>query len=134
MKKKTKSAAEKEFDYKTITSVEKACEHLNFDINSIPDLSVLPGDLGLKFRAGILCAIFIMAINNRWIPDYTNSSQNKYFPWGLASSSGLGFRDSAYYHDGDSASTGVGSRLCTDTPEKALWALNCCKEYETWLL
>jgi hypothetical protein len=131
-KKSTKKTADKSFDYKTINSVEKACEKLNFDMNSIPDLSMLPGDLGLKFRAGILCAIFIMAINNGWVPDYSNSNQAKYFPWGIASSSGLGFRDSNYGFD--YTITGVGSRLCTDTAEKALWALECCKEYETWLL
>ena len=134
-KKSTKIEKAPVFDYKTITSVEEACKKLNFDINSIPDLSILPGDLGEKFRGGILCAIFIMAINNGWVPDYTNSNQAKYYPWVIASSpgSGFSFTNSDYCYDDTPAD--VGSRLCTDTSEKALWALECCKgHYEKWLL
>jgi len=133
MVKKSKTEKEPVFDFKTIKSVEDACRKLNFDINSIPDLSMLPGDLGEKFKQGILCAIFIMAINNGWVPDYSNRQQTKYYPWGIASSSGFGFSHASY--DCDDAITYVCSRLCTDTSEKALWAFECCKEhYEKWLL
>jgi hypothetical protein len=131
--KSSKTKKKAAFDYKTIGSVEDACKHLNFDINSIPDLSMLPGDLGEKFKAGILCAIFLMAINNGWTPDYKNSNQVKYYPWPWVSSSGFGFSGSDCSSVYSSAS--VGSRLCTDSSEKALWALEKCKEhYEKWLL
>ncbi len=133
VKRKTKIKKAPAFDYKTITSPEVACQKINFDINTIPDLSMLPGDLGIKFRSGILCAIFIFVINNGWVADYSNRNQAKYYPWPLASSSGFGFSNSYYYYG--STGTRVGSRLCTDTPEKALWALEKCKEhYEKWLL
>ena len=131
--KATKTKKAPVFDYKTITSVEAACKKLNFEIDSIPDLSMLPGDLGEKFKHGILCAIFILAINDKWVPDYSNEDQAKYYPWPLASSGVFGFAYSIYLYD--YSGTCVGSRLCTDSAEKALWALEKCKEhYEKWLL
>jgi hypothetical protein len=121
------------FDYRTITSVEEACKKLNFDITTIPDLSMLPADLGEKFKAGIFCSIFILAINDGWVPDYSDRSQPRYFPWPFTSSSGFGFSCSGYYYEYSGAD--VGSRLCTNSSEKALWALEKCKEhYEKWLL
>jgi hypothetical protein len=116
----TTKKATPDFDYKTITSVEVACKHLNFDINSIPDLSMLPGDLGEKFKQGILCAIFILAINNGWVPDYSDYDQRKYYPWPLVSSSGFGFSLSYYVYV--NAYSHVGSRLCFESQEKADYA------------
>ena len=131
--KNKKTAKSPDFDFRTIGNIEDACKHQNFDPATIPDLSSLPGDMGKKFRAGILLGIFFMAINNGWKPDYTDSNQAKYFPWPWVSSSGFVFSASRYGCDRSRA--GVGSRLCTDSSEKALWALEKCEDlFKEWLL
>lgn len=53
-----------------------------------------------------------------WIPDWDNTSQKKWFPF-FRLSSGFGFAYSDF--DCDGAGTAVGSRLCTNTSEKALY-------------
>ncbi len=113
--KKTKT----EFDYKTIKSFEDACKKENVDATALPDVSMIPEE----FREAILAVyklfIIFKAINNGWIADFTNRNQWKYFPWFQVSSSGSGFgySYSVYYYDLTNAV--VGSRLCTDTSEKA---------------
>lgn len=54
-------------------------------------------------------------INEGWIADWTNSDQYKYYPYFTQSGSGLSYDDCVYR----GTDTSVGSRLCTDTAEKA---------------
>lgn len=63
--------------------------------------------------------IIAKAINQGWIPDWNNTDQKKWYPW-FRMSSGFGF-DFTYY-DYAGANTGVGSRLCFETKEKAEYA------------
>jgi len=76
--------------------------------------------------------IVVKAINQGWNPDWSNSDQYKYWPY-FNLSSGFGFSRSAYccaY-----AITAVGSRLCTDTSEKAEYiAEQFQEEYKEYLL
>ena len=78
-----------------------------------------------EFRKAIINCyklyIIFKAINNGWIPDWNNWDQGKYFPWFRVLSSGSGFDFSFSVYDYDSTITDVGSRLCTDTSEKALY-------------
>ena len=57
------------------------------------------------------------AINGSWIPDCDNTNQYKYYYW--FNMSGFGFSGSRYDYD-DSVSV-VGSRLCYETKEQALY-------------
>lgn len=58
------------------------------------------------------------AFNEGWVPDWTDSSQAKYYPWfKMGSPSGVGFSYLDYV--GWNASSGVGSRLCFKSGELA---------------
>lgn len=135
MKQKTKKTEKSDrlFDYRTIKTFEDACKKLNLDTAKLPDVSIMPE----RFRKPIIAASKLMiiyeAINNGWIPDWNNYDQYKYYPWFGVSSSGFGFSDTYYYCD--FASTDVGSRLCTDTREKALYIAEQFKtEYQEYFL
>jgi hypothetical protein len=118
------------FDFKTIKTFEDACKHLGIDPCSF-------NDLGDEFRKPIMAAYKLMiiykAINNGWKPDWSNDDQYKYFPWYGVLSSGFGFSHSDYYYT--HAITYVGSRLCTDSREKALYIAEQFKaEYQDYFL
>ena len=66
--------------------------------------------------------IIIRALNEGWVPDWTDSNQTKYYPWfdmrAAPSGSGLSF-------DGDGRTytfSDVGSRLCYQTDDIAAYA------------
>ena len=121
------------FNFRTIKSYEDACKKQNHDPLKVPDISMIPGDLGKKLVAVFKIMMFYAAINNGWLPDYSNLSQAKYYPWPWVLSSGFGFSGSDYRYG--YAFTHVGSPLCTDTSEKALYAFEQCKDlYQEWLL
>ncbi len=107
------------FDYKTIKSFEDACKKENIDPTALPDVSMIPEVLREAVIAVYKLFIIFKAINNGWVADFTNRNQWKYFPWLKVNSAGsrFGFSDSDYYFD--YTRTIVGSRLCTDTSEKA---------------
>jgi hypothetical protein len=67
--------------------------------------------------AKLVCLTF----NEGWLPDWTNSNEYKYFPWfTMGSSSGVGFSYDGC--DGWDTDSTVGSRLCFETREKAIYA------------
>lgn len=78
--------------------------------------------------------IIAKALNEDWIPDWSDSSQYKYYPWfDMESSSAGGFvyDDFAYCY----ASTNVGSRLCFKSIELAEYAGKQFKDiYEEYFL
>ena len=75
--------------------------------------------------------IVVKAINGGWTPDWSNSDQYKYYPWFRVL--GVGFSSSTYSSAG--TFTSVGSRLCTDTSEKALYvAEQFGTEYKEYFL
>lgn len=118
MAKKTEKK-EKEFDYKEIKSFEDACKKENIDPEKLPDVSMIPEEFRKPILAQYRKQVIFKAINNGWIPDWDNSNQYKYFPWFGVLSSGFGFRSS--HSDCTDSFTDVGSRLCTDSSEKALY-------------
>ena len=76
--------------------------------------------------------VIVSAINNGWKPDWNNSDERKWFPV-FNLSSGFGFDGSSYIFTHTLA--GVGSRLCTDTSDKAKYIANQFeKEYQEYLL
>jgi hypothetical protein len=63
--------------------------------------------------------IIVAALNEGWIPDWTNSKQYKYYPYfDLSSGSGLVYDDCGYGYAGSS----VGSRLCLRSEDLAKYA------------
>ena len=135
--KKTKKE-DPEFDYITIKSFEDACKKEGINPESLPEGSMIPA----QFRKAIIAAyklfIIFKAINNGWAPDWSNWNQYKYFPWfevkaSKAQSSGFGFSDTDCGYT--SAHTKVGSRLCTDIRDKALYIARAFQEeYKEFLL
>jgi hypothetical protein len=119
----TKKKSEKKtvFDFRTIKTVEDAFKKCGYDSSILPDVSRIPE----KFQNSLVTAYLLMvvfdAINDGWEPDFANHGQAKYFPWAWLLSSGFGFSYSGYCYDYTHAC--VGSRLCTDTSEKAIYVL-----------
>jgi hypothetical protein len=128
-----KKAKKESFDYESIRTFEDACRHLNVDPNALPDVSNLPEEVRKPIVAHYKLIIIFKAINNGWTPDWSDDDQYKYFPWFWVLSSGFGFSYSDYYCTDTAA--GVGSRLCTDSREKAMYiAKQFEAEYRDFLL
>ncbi len=137
---KTKKAAKNTevFDYRTIKSFEDACKKEGLDPAALPDVSMIPEEFRMAIINGYKLFVIYKAINNGWTPDWTKYSQYKYFPWleveatpALSSGFGFSYSDDSCTH----ATTDVGSRLCTDTSEKALYiAKTFQEEYKQYLL
>ena len=129
MSKKVKPAevpAEPVFDFRTIKSFEDACKQIRIT-TKLPDVSeIMDEDLRKPIVAAYKLIVIFKAINNGWQPDWSKLSQGKYFPWYRVLSSGFGFSGSVY--DFGNTGTCVGSRLCTDTSEKALYIAEQFKE------
>jgi hypothetical protein len=123
----------KKFDYKTIKTFEDACKKLGVDPAKLPDTSGILEEFAKPVIAAYKLMIIYKAINNGWIPDWRDYTQWKYYPWYGVLSSGFGFSGSGCICGGAGAS--VGSRLCTDTSEKALYIAKQFKaEYQDYLL
>jgi hypothetical protein len=121
------------FDFRTIKSFEDACAKENIDPTALPEVSMIPEDLRKPIIAAYKLMIIFLAINNGWRPDWSKSSQWKYYPWYSVLSSGFGFSRSLYLFD--RTDTTVGSRLCTDTSEKAMYiAEQFQEEYKEYFL
>lgn len=135
MTEKTKKTEEEksEFDYRTIQTFEDACTKENIDQTLLPDVTLIPEE----FRKAIINAYKLMiiykAINNGWIPNWDNNNEYKYFPWFWVSPSGAGFSGSDCGYAG--AVTAVGSRLCTDSSDKARYIASQFEaEYKEYFL
>ena len=124
------------FDYKTIDSIEDAYKKVGFNPNNLPDISNVPDEFQKEAKASVALfklMLFYKAINNGWVARMGDDRQQKYFPWPWVSASGFGFSGSGYVCD--YTFTAVGSRLCTDTSEKALFAFQKCEDlYKEWML
>jgi hypothetical protein len=123
----------KKFNYKTIKLFEDACKKLGIDPAKLPDVSGIPEEFAKPIIAAYKLMIIYKAINDGWIPDWSNYNQYKYYPWFRVLSSGFGFSGSDYFYGRTFAA--VGSRLCTDSSEKALYIAKQFKaEYRDYLL
>ncbi len=130
---KKTAKSKQSFDYRTIKTIEDAFKKCGYDPAIRPDVTMLPE----KFRQQLITAFILMvifeAINDGWEPDYTNRNQGKYYPWPWVSSSGFGFSFTHYFYVHTHAT--VGSRLCTDSSEKALYILSQFEDlWKVWLL
>jgi hypothetical protein len=122
----TAKKTETKFDFRTIKSFEDACKKENIDPTILPDVSMIPEEFRKPIIAAYKLLVVYKAINDEWIPDWNNHAQYKYYPWFGVLSSGFGFSDSVC--DFASTYSHVGSRLCTDTAEKAMYI---AEQFET---
>lgn len=132
MTKKIAKLKTEEFDYKTIKTFEDACMRVGID-PIVPEIKAVHIEAIKAMIAYYKLVIIYLAINNGWKPDWSNWNQYKYFPWFQVLSSGFGFVDSLFVFDGSNSY--VGSRLCTDTSEKANYIAGQFKDlYKDYLL
>ena len=132
MAQKSTKPTQPEFDFRTIKTYEDACNHLGIATEA-PEAPALLAEFQPAILACYRLMIIFKAINNGWIPDWSDWSQYKYSPWLSVRPSGFGFSGAFYYYDISSAA--VGSRLCTDTSQKAMYiAQQFEKEYEAFFL
>jgi hypothetical protein len=131
-KKKAEAKADA-FDFKSIKTFENACAKEGLDPKALPDVTMIHEDLRKPIIAAYKLLIIYRAINNGWKPDWSNFNQYKYYPWFRVLSSGFGFDGSDFIYD--YTYTNVGSRLCTDSREKALYISETFQsEYKDYFL
>jgi len=95
-----------------IKSFEDACEELGISTAQFYGTET-PDETAYK-----KLKIVIKAINQGWIPDWSNKNERKWWPYFIMSS-GFGFSDSFYRCD--ASDTFIGSRLCFESEEKATY-------------
>lgn len=107
-----------------ITTVEEAFKARGLNPEALPDVSGFPEYLQKYILNHFKLLIVIEAVNEGWIPNWNDHNQTKYFPWfeveaNKENPSGVGFSDTfCAIWTSDSS---VGSRLCLETREKALY-------------
>lgn len=132
MTKETSKSTTEEFDYKSIKTFEDACKKTGIETTE-PEIKAAHIEPVKAMIAYYKLVIIFLAINNGWKPDWSDHNQWKYYPWFYVLSSGFGFADSDYYCGISYAN--VGSRLCTDTGEKAEYIAEQFKDlYQEYLL
>ena len=119
--------------YTEIKSFEDACKARKYDANALPDVSNLPAHLQNHMTASYKLLVIAEAINadgkdaEPWQPDWSNYNQRTYFAYfevdtdkeDETNKAGFGFSGTIY--DGWCTRTFVGSRLCFETSEKAIY-------------
>lgn len=75
-------------DYKSINSIESACEHL--DIDEIP--------IAASEQLKIIARAINSLINNEKFPDFKNENQKKWYPYHKMATGGLVFYGSSYHY------------------------------------
>ena len=110
-------ARQKISGYKEIKKVEDAFRFLGLDYKAWQkEHKHLPDDV----QAYMKLTYIAKAINGgKWM-DYSDTSVNKYYPYFYASGSGSGFSYNGCGYVRSRSS--VGSRLCFETSEKAIYA------------
>ena len=93
MTKKVKQLEVEKFDFKTIDSKEAAFKKCGINIGILESIGALIPDERLRNAqvSSFILMVGFKAINEDWIPDYSDKSQARYYPWPLVSSRGLDF-------------------------------------------
>lgn len=99
-----------------VKTFEDACAELGLQVPSFIDSDSNDGKSIIAYQKLITIA---RALNEGWEPDFTNSSESKYYPW-FQYKSGFGFSFSDWSYSTTYSS--VGARLCFKTKELAIYA------------
>ena len=105
-----------------IKSIDDAVEELGEkDVEVIELRKLQKAGITSHILKNQMAVVIVKALNEDWAPDWSNSSQYKYFPWfKMGSSSGVGFScgDCDYWR----SSSTVGSRLALKNSGLAKYA------------
>lgn len=109
-----------------VTTYEEACQVTGTDPNALPDVTMLPEEDQKSVIAYCKLIVVAKALNEGWVPDFTNGDQYKYWPWfwverdSSGASAGLSYTNTN--HTASTTDANVGSRLCFKTRELARYA------------
>lgn len=118
-------------DVKDLKTWEDICLHLGKDPHDLPDVSKYNDKHKKHAIANFKLTIIAEVRNNGWIPDYSNSTQQKWYPyfqWKKGTSSSKmnpmsslrsGFVFCASSTGGGCTYSGVGGRLCFPTEQES---------------
>ena len=118
-----------------IKTIEDACNELGEDDEDVKALRVIENlDVPKHIISQLQSIIIVKALNEGWIPDWSNNNQYKYFPYFYMENSSAGgfvFGDYVLWY----TSAAVGSRLCLKSRELAEYAGKQFKEiYEEYFV
>lgn len=131
-KEKVPVPSEPKFDFRTIKTFEDACHKIRVT-PALPTMLNGCQELMKATIAAYKLMVIFQAINDGWIPDWSNTNQTKWFPWFwvLPSCSGFSFSRTFNCY----GLTSAGSRLCTDTGDKCRYIADQFEtEYKEFLL
>ena len=106
---------------KKVNSFEDACSVLNIDTN-LPDFSMVPEKDRKPLIAHYKLTVICEALNDGWVPDWSNGDWDKWYPWFDMDDEGSSGRFSFYGSDALFSDSTVGSRLCFKSRELAEYA------------
>lgn len=101
-----------------VKSFNDACALLGINTN-LPEVSALPEKHRRAIRANYKLIIIAEALNDRWVPNWNDANECKYFPWFTVNTAGLGF--STTFYATTYAYATVGSRLCFKNRDLAIY-------------
>lgn len=104
----------KKRSFEDIKTFEDACEELGIDPETVTHKNDTPDEAAYK-----KLKVVIKAINQGWVPNWSNKNQYKWWPY-FNLSSGSGFSCSFSFYD--YSYTTVGSRLCFESEAKSSYA------------
>jgi hypothetical protein len=131
---KTNQKEDQKLDFTQMQSFEDFCAARNIDPTQLPGVDNLPEEFREPLIAVYRLMVGVSAVNGGKKADFTKDDA-KYFPWATVLSSGSGFGFSDSISDCDDRSSCVGSRLCTDNPDKTMHVFNVLNDdYKTWLI
>jgi len=101
-----------------IKTFDDVLDHLDIDQDDFEDRIE---DMTQDEAAYVKVKLIARVLNEGWIPDWTNSSEYKYYPWfKMGSPSGVGF---SFVVNGDwTTDSNCGSRLCFKSRDLAIHA------------
>lgn len=107
---------------KKIKSYEDACKALNLDPANLPVVDNLPEKDRKSIVAYYKLTVIIRALNEGWLPDWTDWDEYKYFNWFYIDSAGFAYAVPIYTVAKTYANTNMGSRLCFKNDTLARYA------------
>lgn len=121
-------------DFTKMQSFEDFCKARNIDPTQLPGVDNLPEEFREPLVAVYRLMVGVSAVNKGKKADFTKDT-DRYYPWARVLSSGSGFGFSSSHSNYAYRSSDVGSRLCTDHPDKTMHVFNVLNEdYKKWLI
>lgn len=108
--------------YESIKTLEDACKALGEKDSEVKTLRVLQAVVGLdrKVVSGQELVVITRALNDKWVPDWEDSSEYKYYSWFDMRKNSFGY----YACTTNCSDSVVASRLCLKSPELAKYSAN----------